>query len=423
MNMTRRPIALIDCNNFYASCERVFQPHLRTRPVVVLSNNDGCVIARSNEAKALGVEMGAPWHLNAENYRKLGVEVRSSNYTLYGDMSARVMKTLSHFSPSQEIYSIDECFLGLEGFEDRLESHAREMRRTVRQWTGIPVSIGIAPSKTLAKIANRGAKKNPASGGVGVMMDLASQEAALARIELTDIWGVARRLSQRLVAMKIKTPLQLRDADTRAIRQEFGVVVERIVKELRGEACIELDDVPATKKSLVASRSFGRPVTTLLEMQEAVASHMSRAAEKMRRQRLATANIVVFIETNRFRPQDPQYSSSQTVNLPIATSDTGRLVAAAMKGLSAIWKPRFSYKKGGVMLLDLTPAANVQGSLFEAPDDPASKARMAALDAINRKFGKGTLVYGTVGVKREWDMRRGYMSQAYSTKWDELLEV
>jgi DNA polymerase V len=421
--MTQRPIALIDCNNFYASCERVFQPKLRCRPVVVLSNNDGCVIARSNEAKALGIEMGAPWHLNADRFRKQGVEVRSSNYTLYGDMSARVMKTLSVFSPSQEIYSIDECFLGLEGFENRLESHAREMRRTVYQWTGIPVSVGIAPSKTLAKIANRGAKKNPASGGVGVMMDLAAQDAALAKIELTDIWGVARRLSERLIAMKIKTPLQLREADTRAIRQEFGVVVERIVKELRGESCIELDEVPATKKSLVASRSFGRPVTTLQEMQEAVASHMSRAAEKMRSQRLATANIIVFVETNRFRPQDPQYSNSQTVNLPIATSDTGRLVAAAIKGLSAIWKPRFSYKKGGVMLLDLMPAAYVQGSLFEAPDDPSSTARMKALDAINRKFGKGTLVYGTAGLKRVWDMRRAHMSNAYSTNWDELLEV
>jgi DNA polymerase V len=392
-----RPLALIDCNNFYASCERVFQPKLRGKPVVVLSNNDA--------------------------YRKHGVEIRSSNYTLYGDMSARVMKTLSHFSPSQEIYSIDECFLGLEGFEDRLDSHAREMRRTVYQWTGIPVSVGIAPSKTLAKIANRAAKKNPASGGVGVLMDKSAQDAVLSKIELTDIWGVARRLSERLHAMKIKTPLELRDADTRAVRQEFGVVVERIVEELRGESCIELDEVPANKKSLVASRSFGRPVTTLQEMQEAVASHMSRAAEKMRSQRLATANIIVFVETNRFRPQDPQYSNSQTVNLPIATSDTGRLVAAAMKGLSAIWKPRFSYKKGGVMLLDLTPSAHVQGSLFDAPDDPSSKARMTALDAINRKFGKGTLVYGSVGLKREWDMRRGFMSKAYSTSWDDLLEV
>ncbi len=419
----QRPIALIDCNNFYASCERVFQPHLRNRPVVVLSNNDGCVIARSNEAKSLGIEMGAPWHLNEDNYRKLGVEVRSSNYTLYGDMSARVMKTLSHFSPHQEIYSIDECFLGLEGFEDRLESHARQMRATVYQWTGIPVSIGIAPSKTLAKIANRAAKKNPESGGVGVLMNHASQDVALAKIALTDIWGVARRLSERLEVMNIKTPLQLRAADTRVIRQEFGVVVERIVKELRGEACIELDEAPATKKSLVASRSFGRPVESLQEMQEAIASHMSRAAEKMRSQGLATANIIVFMDTNRFRPQDPQYSPSQTVNLPIATSDTGRLVAAAMKGLSAIWKRGFSYKKGGVMLLDLTPASAVQGSLFESPDDPSSMARMAALDAINRKYGKGTLVYGTAGKKREWDMRRGYMSQAYTTRWDELLKV
>lgn len=419
----QRPIALIDCNNFYASCERVFQPKLRNRPLVVLSNNDGCVIARSNEAKALGIEMGAPYHLNKDLFMKMGVEVKSSNYTLYGDMSARVMKTLSHFSPRQEIYSIDECFLGLEGFEDRLETHAREMRATVYQWTGIPVSVGIAPSKILAKIANRAAKKNPASRGVGVMMGHREQDAALAKIELTDIWGVARRLSARLESIGIKTPLQLRDADPRMVRQEFGVVVERIVKELRGEQCIELEEAPANKKSLVASRSFGRPVEKLEEMQEAVASHMSRAAEKMRSQELATANIIVFVETNRFKPQDPQYSNSQTVNLPIATSDTGRLVAAAMQGLSAIWKPRFSYKKGGVMLLDLTPAAYVQGSLFETPDDPSSQARMKALDTINRKYGKGTLVFGRAGVKRAWDMRRGYISQSYTTSWDELLKV
>jgi DNA polymerase V len=418
-----RPIALIDCNNFYASCERVFQPKLRNRPLVVLSNNDGCVIARSNEAKALGIEMGAPYHLNKDLFMKNGVEVKSSNYTLYGDMSSRVMKTLSHFSPRQEIYSIDECFLGLEGFEDRLESHAREMRATVYQWTGIPVSVGISTSKTLAKIANRAAKKNPASGGVGVLMTLREQELALSKIELTDIWGVARRLSERLEAIGITTPIQLRDADPRMVRQEFGVVVERIVKELRGEACIELEEAPANKKSLVVSRSFGRPVESLREMQEAVASHMSRAAEKMRSQGLATANIIVFVETNRFRPQDPQYSNSQTVNLPIATSDTGRLVAVAMKGLAAIWKPRFSYKKGGVMLLDLTPAARVQGSLFETPDDPSSQARMKALDAINRKYGNGTLVFGSAGVKREWDMRRGYMSQSYTTSWKELLKV
>jgi DNA polymerase V len=418
-----RPIALIDCNNFYASCERLFQPELRNKPVVVLSNNDGCVIARSNEAKALGIEMGAPYHLNKEKYQKQDVRVRSSNYTLYGDMSARVMRTLTHFSPRQEIYSIDECFLGLEGFDGRLENHAREMRATVFQWTGIPVSVGIAPSKTLAKIANRAAKKNPASSGVGVLMGVADQEQALKKTELTDIWGVARRLSARLESIGIKTPLQLRDADPGMIRQEFGVVVQRIVRELRGEPCIELEEAPAKKKSLVASRSFGRPVERLAEIQEAIASHMSRAAEKMRAQGLATANIIVFVETNRFRSQDPQYSNSQMVNLPIATSDTGVLVAAAMKGLSAIWCNGFSYKKGGVMLLDLTSSIHVQGSLFEKPDSPSSKARMKALDAINQKYGKGTLVYGSAGTKRSWDMRRGYMSQAYTTSWDQLLKV
>jgi DNA polymerase V len=417
------PIALVDCNNFYASCERVFQPKLRGKPVVVLSNNDGCVIARSNEAKAIGIDMGAPWHLNKDKFRSMGVQVRSSNYTLYGDMSSRVMRTLAQFSSRLEIYSIDESFLGLEGFDDRLENHAREMRATVLQWTGIPVSVGIAPTKTLAKVANRSAKKDPCSGGVRVLMDQRDQEAVLAKLELTDIWGVARRLSARLNEIKIKTPLDLRDADPKLLRQRFGVVVERISAELGGLSCLELEEAAPDKKSIVASRSFGQPVTTIDEMREAITTYASRSAEKMRRQELATANLIVFVETNPFKKQDKQYRASQGVQLPIATSDTGKITAAAQRALTAIWKNGYRYKKGGVMLLDLTPAQYVQGSLFDEPDNETSKSRMKVLDLINRKYGRGTVIIGSNGLKQKWAMRRGHMSQRYTTSWQELLNV
>lgn len=257
------PIALVDCNNFYASCERVFQPALRGRPVVVLSNNDGCVIARSNEAKALGIEMGAPWHLNREKFEREGVIVRSSNYTLYGDMSGRVMKVLADFTPDLEVYSIDEVFLGLFGMGDRAEAHMRQARATVLQWTGIPVSVGIAPTKTLAKVANRLAKKTPSSFGVLSLTDEDSQTAALAKLELTDLWGLAGRMETRLQAIGIQSPLALRDADPKRIRAQFSVLMERMVLELQGIPCLALEDDTPDRKSIMASRSFGRPVQTI----------------------------------------------------------------------------------------------------------------------------------------------------------------
>ena len=417
-----KPFALVDCNNFYASCERVFQPHLRHKPVVVLSNNDGCIIARSNEAKALGIEMGAPFHLNRDRFRDLGVIVRSSNYTLYGDMSARVMRTLNHFSPRLEVYSIDEAFLDLSGFADP-EHHARDLRRIVGQWTGIPVSVGIGPTKTWAKIANRLAKQTPSADGVACLMDKNAQDWALQKIKLTDIWGIAQRLAQRLEAIDIHTPFDLRAADPKYIRQLFGVVVERIVLELRGISCLEIEEVAPDRKSLMASRSFGRPVTLWQDMQEAVATYTSRAAEKMRRQNLVTANLVVFVETNPFRSQDRQWRASQSVDLPLATADTSRLVSAALTGLKKIWRDGFKYKKAGVLLLDLVPADQVQGALFSDPETPASHARMKALDAINQRFGRGTLTIGSAGLHNSWTLRRDFISPRYTTEWRELLRV
>jgi DNA polymerase V len=417
------PIALVDCNNFYASCERVFQPALRGKPVVVLSNNDGCVIARSNEAKALGIGMGDPWHLSKAKFEKSGVIVRSSNYTLYGDMSVRVMRTLSQFSSRMEIYSIDEAFLDLSGFERDLHSHGHELRRTVLQWTGIPVSIGIAPTKLLAKVANRVAKKSPDSGGVLSLMTTEAQVSALASLELTDLWGVAGRLAKRLGEIGIATPLELRSADARFVRERLGVVAERLVLELQGIPCLRLEQVSPDRKSIVCSRSFGRPVQVRHDMEQAVATYAARAAEKMRRQRLASATLVVFVLTNRFKPTDPQYTAQQLVQLPVATADTGKLIRAARWALAKIWKNGFRYKKAGVMLLDLGPASHVQADLFHAPDDGRSRARMGALDALNARFGRDTVTYATSGTHRRWKLRNEHISARFTTNWDELLSV
>ncbi|MGH6714374.1 MAG: Y-family DNA polymerase [Bradyrhizobium sp.] len=417
------PFALVDCNNFYASCERVFQPALCNKPVVVLSNNDGCVIARSNEAKALGIEMGAPWHLSRELFERHSVIVRSSNYTLYGDMSSRVMRTLAGFTPDLEIYSIDEAFLSLAGFESRLDAHGRDVRRTVGQWTGIPVSVGIAPTKILAKVANRFAKKDLSTGGVNLLLSEADQEAALSRMALTDLWGVAGRLARRMEALGIHVPLDLKRADPEFIRMHFGVVMQRMVLELRGVSCLPLEAVVPDRKNIVASRSFGRAIETRAEMEQAVSAYASRAAQKMRRQNLATAKVMVFLETNGFRPQDAQYQASKLIELPVASADTGKLIAAAQRALSVVWRQGFRYKKAGVMLLDLVPSSRVQAGLFDTPDDTRSKARMYALDQLTARYGRDILSYGSTDRSRAWKMRRENLSQRYTTCWEEILKA
>ncbi|KNY13066.1 DNA polymerase V subunit UmuC [Shinella sp. SUS2] len=416
-------LALVDCNNFYASCERVFQPRLRGRPVVVLSNNDGCVIARSNEAKALGIAMGAPWHLNKDLFQREGVIVRSSNYSLYGDMSARVMQILAEMTPQLEIYSIDEAFLDLAGFEGRAEAHMRQVRQTVLAWTGIPVSVGIAPTKTLAKVANRLAKKRAATGGVLVLADEASQTEALAQLELTDLWGVAGRLAQRLVALGIASPLALRAADPKFVRQHCSVVIERMVLELRGMPCLGLETVAANRQTIMASRSFGRPVEYRRELEEAVASYISRAAEKMRRQDLVTSAVTVFALSNRFKPDERQYSGTHTVHLPVATADTSRLLKAALHGVARIWQPGIRYKKAGVICLDLQPASKAQPGLFHAADGPERQALMSALDELNRRYGRGMVSFAAAGTSQAWSLRSERRSRRYTTRWAELLEV
>ena len=419
----QKPIALVDCNNFYASCERLFQPALRGKPVVVLSNNDGCVIARSNEAKALGIGMGDPWHLSKPKFARHGVIVRSSNYTLYGDLSARVMKVLGEFTPDLEVYSIDEAFLSFEGFERRLEPHARELRQTTLQWTGIPVSVGIAPTKTLAKVANRTAKKQPGRDGVCNLMEQGDQIEALSHLALTDLWGVAGRMALRLNALGIDTPLKLRNADTTMLRERLGVVMERMSRELRGVPCHDLVLANPDKKSIIASRSFGRTVTALHEMTEAVSSHTERAAEKMRRQHLAASMISVFVTTNPFKAEDRQYATSYGVRLPVPSADTAVLLRAAAHALDRIWRDGFRYKKAGVMLLDLAPAAIVQGDLWTAPDSARRKSLMQTIDRLNADHGRGVVRFASTGIKQEWKLRCDQRSPRYTTDWNELLQV
>lgn len=416
-------VALVDCNNFYASCERVFQPALRGKPVVVLSNNDGCVIARSNEAKALGIGMGDPWHLYKGRFAEQGVIVKSSNYTLYGDLSARVMRVLEEFTQRLEIYSIDEAFLSIGGDPDAIAEHVQRLRETVSQWVGIPVSVGVAPTKVLAKVANRLAKKDTSAKGYLMLLDAQSQIEALARLELTDLWGVARRMDQRLRAFGISTPLALRDADPQHIRQHFGVVMQRIALELRGVSCLPLELAVPDRKSIISSRSFGSLIKDRAQVEESIRTFTARAAAKMRRQGLACSRLGVFIETNPFREQDTQYKASQLIALPVATADTAKLIASALTAFSAIWKNGYRYKKAGVMLLDLQKAASVSSGLFDRSDDCRSIARMRMVDQLNARFGRNAVTFGTTSEPRAWLLRSNMLSSRYTTHWDELLSV
>jgi DNA polymerase V len=419
--------ALVDCNNFYASCERVFQPRLEGRPIVVLSNNDGCVIARSEAAKALGIPMGAPFFKIERLARRSGVAVFSSNYALYGDMSRRVMQVLGRFAPRQEIYSIDECFLDLAELPWDLTPYAIDMARTVRKWTGIPVSVGIGPTKTLAKIANRLAKKGGSPDGpVLDWSRLDDPAAALARVAVEDVWGIAGRWGQRLRRLGIEHAGSLRDADPKALRREFGVVVERIAWELRGVSCLALETVPPLRKQIMVSRSFGIRLTAKEDLRAAIASFAARAGEKLRAQGLAAGALNVFVQTSPFDGRRPYYANAHTLAFAAPTQNTGALIRAARRGLDRIFRPGDEYQKAGVMLLDLAPAGRRQESLFAAPEaaDPEHSARlMEALDRINRRHGRGALRYASEAVSDDWRMRQRLKSPAYTTRWKELPEV
>jgi len=413
--------ALADANNFYVSCERVFRPSLEGRPVVVLSNNDGCIIARSDEAKALGFAMGDPYHLHREKLTSHGVAVFSSNYALYGDMSRRVMDTLSTFTPEIELYSIDEAFLNLAGFERRgLADYARLIRATVRRNTGIPVSIGVGPTKTLAKIANYLAKARPDAGGVFDLTEV-DVDQTLSGIEVGEVWGVGRRWAKWLQEQGIATALDLKRADPKAIRRKMTVVGERLVYELNGRPCLPLELMAPPRQGLMVSRSFGQTLTTLQPVKDALVSFVGRAAEKLRRQGLMAGQVMVFVTTNRFSARQPFYANSATVRLPYPTDFTPDLVEAAVQLLERLYRPGFHYQKCGVMLLDLSPVTQVQADFFDARDREREAWLMRALDSLNADHGARTVRVGNTGGSRPaWAMRQAFRSPRYTTRWREL---
>ena len=420
------PVALVDVNNFYASCERVFNPGLAGRPVVVLSNNDGCVVARSAEAKALGIPMGIPLFKIEKEVRQHRIAVFSSNYELYADMSNRVMTILREFAPGIEIYSIDECFLDLSGFEqiDRI-AYGQEIRSRIRTWTGLTVCVGIGPTKTLAKFANHCAKKRPEFGGVCDVLTMPSDtlDRIQGEIDVGEVWGIGPRISRRLREMQITTVRALRDTDPKRIRKEFSVVAERTVMELRGTPCLGLEEIAPAKQQIMSSRSFGQPVHTLEELQQAVVTYTARAAEKLRHQKSSAGALAVFIQTNPFKPGDPQYQPSTTVGLPYSSDDTRVLAQAALQGLRRIYKPGYAYKKAGILLSEIGARSDTPQDLFDlrAEKRQRSIALMETVDAINERHGRGSIRLAGEGRQSDgWRMKRERKSPCYTTKWDDI---
>ena len=423
---TRQIFALVDVNNMYVSCERAFNPRLKNRPVVVLSNNDGCAVARSNEVKALGVKMGAPWHLMQDLVRQHGIIGLSSNYTLYGDMSNRIMTILRTYSPNVEVYSIDESFLNLAGMAGLWATPTvmgQNIRARILQWTALPVCVGIGPSKTLAKLANHVGKKFPLFDGVCdfTSMSAARERWLLERIAVGEVWGIGRRIEDKLGDMGITTVQALKEASPRDMRAHFGVVMERTCNELRGLSCLALEEIAPPRKEIVSSRSFGELVNTLDDLAEAVSMYVTRAGEKLRGQQSLCGALHVFIQTNPFRRQDEQYSNGLTIPFIDPTDDTRSLAGAALRGLRAIYRPGYRYKKAGVMLMNLSPNTIQQGSLFDGvrPREETAKV-MAVLDALNRRYGRDTLVLGSAGTGGRWAMKAGNRTPRYTTSWSDL---
>ncbi|MBB3185736.1 DNA polymerase V [Halomonas fontilapidosi] len=419
-------IGLVDCNNFYVSCERVFQPRLEGVPVGVMSNNDGCVIARSNELKALGVEMGTPAFELQSLVQRGQIRLLSSNYELYGDMSARVREVLEEFSAGVEPYSIDEMFVRFDGFDHTTTlALSRTLHHKVRQFTGIPVCVGVAPTRTLAKLANRAAKKLPGYHGVCVLTPEDNEtRGLLERTALGDVWGVGRRLVERLAIQGIETAWDLRQADPKAIRRRYSVTLERTVRELQGTPCIELNDADRLRDRIMTSRSFGRLTGELSELQDAIRQHAQRGAEKLRQQDSHARAVLVFLKTNRHRPDLPQYAPSVVVELPEPTDDSQPLLAASQQGLEAIYRRGYRFMKAGVMLLDLVDANRQQLSLLDTPERAAQRDRdhqlMATLDELNGKMGKGTVRLGVPRSNAAWQLRCAHRSPRWTTQWPEL---
>jgi DNA polymerase V len=413
-------IALVDCNNFYVSCERVFRPDLRNVPVVVLSNNDGCAVSRSNEAKALGIKMGQPWFECKELAEEHGILALSSNYALYADMSNRVMSILASYAPRQEVYSIDESFLDLTGIP-KLRDVSYQIRERVIDWTGIPVCVGIGPTKTLAKLANFVAKKHPRSKGVFNYNDLsdAQQTKLLSQITVDEVWGVGRRISARLAEHGIHTVQDLRCAHTGTLRAEFGVVVEKTQRELQGVACIEMQEVVPDKKQIVSSRSFGQTVRDVAVLKDAMSTFVANACAKLRAQGSHASLIQVSLYTNRFRKDLPQYNPSFTLPLPQPTNDSLVVNRWADYLVERLFKPEYEYKKAGIMLGEITPVGQYQADWLE-PAQATDTRLMDALDGLNKRFGRGTVKVSTQGAHKEWQMRQERKSPNYTTDWGEV---
>ncbi|EPJ9334293.1 Y-family DNA polymerase [Klebsiella pneumoniae] len=415
--------ALVDVNSFYASCETIFRPDLQGRPVVVLSNNDGCIIARSAEAKKLGIKMGDPYFKCKDYFRQQGVVCFSSNYELYADMSNRVMTTLEEMCPRVEIYSIDEAFCDLTGVRNCrvLEEFGRELKDTVYRNTRLPVGVGIAQTKTLAKLANHAAKTWKATGGVVDLSNVERQRKLMALLPVDEVWGVGRRISKKLEAMGIKTVLQLADTDIRFIRKHFNVVLERTVRELRGEPCLGLEEFAPVKQEIVCSRSFGQRISTYEEMRQAICLYASRAAEKLRGEHQYCRFISAFVKTSPFALNEPYYGNSTSVKLLTPTQDSRDIITAATKCLDAIWRDGHRYQKAGVMLSDFYSQGVAQLNLFDdnAPRQNSEKL-MEVLDHLNAKDGRGTLYFAGQGIQAAWQMKREMLSPRYTTRFSDL---
>lgn len=416
--------ALVDCNNFYVSCERVFNPALEGKPVIVLSNNDGCAVARSAEAKAIGVPMGEPAFKLRHLVESHGLVMLSSNYALYGDMSERVMSVLATFAPGAEVYSIDECFLDLAGMPvDDLTAWCQQIRATVRRWTGIPVSVGIGTTKTIAKLANRLAKKSPKTNGA---LDLVSHPewvaAALKRTPVGDVWGIGRQYAGHCGSKGIRTAFDLIQAEDGWIRKTMGAVGLRTTMELRGTAVHTLDTMPSDKHTTCCSRSFGETVSEFGHVRDAVTLFASRAAEKIRAEGLVAGALQVFAYTDRFRPDQPQFSLTSMARLSPPTSSTPHIIRTALRGLESAWRDGYEYKKAGVILLDLVRPEDVPRDLFSPPPEAGVKPRalMAAVDGINNRLGSGSVGYGLAPKDAPWRMHCGNRTPSYTTKWDDL---
>jgi DNA polymerase V len=423
---TNQLFALVDVNNFYVSCERVFAPKLEDVPMVVLSNNDGCAVARSAEVKALGVKMGTPWFQMKDLAQQHGIQAYSSNYTLYGDMSGRVVEVLRKFTPNLEVYSIDESFLQIETVLKQYAdptSLGQIIKQDVKDTTGLPVCVGIGASKTLAKLANHLAKKNPQFAGV---CDISSMPKAMlyqwmAETAVGEVWGIGGKTAKKLKELKINSIFDLVQISPQAMRQQFGVVIERICYELRGVSCLQLEEVAPAKQQIISSRSFGKPVTSLEGLSESVATHAARGAEKLRTQKSVTGALTIFVQTNSHKPFEPQHHQSITVVLSDPSDNTLTITSAALNGLKQIYKAGFKYKKAGVILNLLADKPTMQQSLFDDMEVKGKSAGlMKAMDSINSRFGNAAIKTAAAGTKQDWQMRSNNRSPNYTTQWDEL---